>query len=108
MLRELGTKLSVEPLDVGLELGRRLAATLINKRGFSAGELLREIVEKQRTDAPLLLERSLQINLLDLVERLAHFKRVVAVWPGELRDDRLIYASMGYPEHRDYSHAQLS
>ena len=110
LLRELGTKLNIEPLNVGLELGRRLAATPINKRGFSAGELLREIADKERTDDPLLLdnlellfEKSLQINPLDLVKRLAHSKRVVAVWPGDLRGDRLIYADMSHPEHRDYS-----
>ena len=110
LLRELGTKLNIEPLNVGLELGRRLAATPINKRGFSAGELLREIADRERTDDPLLLdnlellfEKGLQINPLDLVKRLAHSKRVVAVWPGELRSDRLIYADMSHPEHRDYS-----
>ena len=110
LLRELGTKLNIEPLNVGLELGRRLAATPINKRGFLAGELLREIGDKERTDDPLLLdnlellfEKGLQINPLDLVKRLAHSKRVVAVWPGELRGDRLIYADMSHPEHRDYS-----
>ena len=110
LLRELGTKLNIEPLNVGLELGRRLAATPNNKRGFSAGELLREIADKERTDAPLLLdnlellfEKGLQVNPLDLVKRLAHSKRVVAVWPGELRGDRLIYADMSHPEHRDYS-----
>jgi predicted AAA+ superfamily ATPase len=27
----------------------------------------------------------------------------VAVWPGELRGDRLVYADMSHPEHRDYS-----
>ena len=110
LLRELGTKLNIEPLNVGLELGRRLAATPNNKRGFSAGELLREIADKERTDDPLLLdnlellfEKGLQVNPLDLVKRLAHSKRVVAVWPGELRGDRLIYADMSHPEHRDYS-----
>ena len=110
LLRELGAKLNIEPLNVGLELGRRLAATPNKKRGFSAGELLREIADKERTDDPLLLdnlellfEKGLQINPLDLVKRLAHSKRVVAVWPGELRGDRLIYADMSHPEHRDYS-----
>lgn len=110
LLRELGTKLNIESLNLGLELGRRLAATPINKRGFSAGELLREIAGKERTDVPLLLdnlellfEPGLQINPLDLVKRLAHSKRVVAVWPGELRGDRLVYADMSHPEHRDYS-----
>lgn len=110
LLRELGAKLNIEPLNVGLELGRRLAATPNKKRGFSAGELLREIADKERADDPLLLdnlellfEKGLQINPLDLVKRLAHSKRVVAVWPGELRGDRLIYADMSHPEHRDYS-----
>jgi len=110
LLRQLGDKLSIEPLNVGMELGRRLAATPNSKRGFSAGELLREIAERERTDDPLLLdnlellfEPSLQINPLDLVRRLAHSKSVVAVWPGELRGDRLVYADMGHPEHRDYS-----
>ena len=28
---------------------------------------------------------------------------IEAVWPGELRGDRLIYADMSHPEHRDYS-----
>lgn len=110
LLRELGAKLSIDPINVGFELGRRLAATPNNKRGFSAGELLREIADKERHDAPLLLdnlellfEKSLHINPLDLVKRLAHSTRVVAVWPGEMRRDRLIYADMGHPEHRDYS-----
>jgi hypothetical protein len=110
LLRQIGTKLNIEPLNVGLELGRRLAATPNNKRGFSAGELLREITDKERTEDPLLLdnlellfEPGLQINPLDLVRRLAHSKRVVAVWPGELRGDRLLYADISHPEHRDYS-----
>jgi len=110
LLRELGTKLNIEPLNVGLELGRRLAATPMNKRAFSAGELMREITDKVSTDSPLLLdnlellfEKSLQINPLELVKRLAHSKRIVAVWPGELRNNRLIYAERDHPEHRDYS-----
>jgi hypothetical protein len=110
LLRELGVKLHIDPLNVGLELGRRLAATPNNKRGFSAGELLREIADQEQTgdlllldNLELLFEKGLQINPLDLVKRVAHSKRVVAVWPGELRGDRLIYADMGHPEHRDYS-----
>jgi hypothetical protein len=110
LLRQLGAKLNVEPLNVGLELGRRLASTPTNTRGFSAGELLREISDNVRTKDPLLLdnlellfEPSLHLNPLDLVRRLAHSKRVVAVWPGELCGDRLVYADMSHPEHRDYS-----
>lgn len=110
LLKQLGAKLDIEPLNVGLELGRRLAATQNSERGFLAAELLREIADKERTEDPLLLdnlellfEPGLQFNPLDLVRRLAHSKRVVAVWPGELRGDRLVYADMSHPEHRDYS-----
>lgn len=109
LLRALGDSLHVEPMNVGLVLGRRLAATPNNKRGFSAGELLREIADTVRSDDPLLLdnlellfEKGLQINPLDIVKRLAHSRRVVAVWPGELRGDRLTYAGMSHPEKRDY------
>lgn len=110
LLRQLGATYNVEPLNVGQELGRRLAGTPNYKRGFSAGELLREIADNERTEDPLLLdniellfEPGLKINPLELVKRLAHSKRVVAVWPGELRGDRLVYAEMSHPEHRDYS-----
>lgn len=109
-LRQLAAKLSSESINVGLELARLLAATPNNKRGFSAGELLREITNNHETGGLLLLdnlellfEPSLQVNPLDLIKRLAHAQPVVAVWPGELRGDRLTYADMSHPEHRDYS-----
>ena len=78
-LRQLAAKLSSESINVGLELARLLAATPNNKRGFSAGELLREITNNHKTgglllldDLELLFEPSLQVNPLDLIKRLAH------------------------------------
>lgn len=114
LLHEFGNKFIIEPINVGINLGRSLAATPKGKRSFSASELLREIADKKFADDPLLLynlelmfEPDLQINPLDLVRRLAHSKRVVAVWPGELRGDRLIYADMSHPEYRDDSREGL-
>ena len=110
LLRSLGERLQSLPVNVGVKLGQRLAATPVFERGFSANELLRDITVSARSNAPLLLdnlevlfEPSLKINPLDLIKRLAHSRRVVAVWPGELRDDRLVYARMGHPEYRDYT-----
>ena len=72
LLRQLSAKLNIEPLNVGLELGRRLAATPNNKRGFSAGELLREIAllepSGERTEAPLLLD-NLEPRILPAARR---------------------------------------
>ena len=110
LLRQLAQRLNVAPRNVGATLGHRLAATPVAERGFSTNELLRDITDTARGNAPLLLdnlevlfEPSLKINPLDMIKRLAHSRRVVAVWPGELRDDRLVYARMGHPEYRDYT-----
>lgn len=110
LLRALADRLNTSPFNLGAELGHRLATTPVSERGFSTNELLRDITGNARGDAPLLLdnlevlfEPSLKINPLDLIKRLAHSRRVVAVWPGEMRDDRLVYASMGHSEYREYS-----
>ncbi|MDO4232140.1 MAG: BREX-3 system P-loop-containing protein BrxF [Lautropia sp.] len=111
LLRALAQRLNVTPINVSLELGHRLAAMPVSERSFSAHQLLREITcNGAHGDIPLLLdnlevlfEPSLKINPLDLIKRLAHSRRVVAVWPGEIRGNRLVYASIGHPEHRDYS-----
>ncbi len=110
LLHALAQRLNAAPFNLGVKLGHRLAATPVSERGFSANELLREITDSARGDAPLMLdnlevlfEPSLKINPFDLIKRLAHSRRVVAVWPGEMRDDRLVYASMGHPEYRDYT-----
>jgi hypothetical protein len=50
----------------------------------------------------ILFDRTLQLSPLDLLKRHAHARRVIAVWPGELREDRLSYAATGHPEHQDY------
>ena len=87
-----------------------MAVTPIASRSFSTNELLREITDEVGGDAPLLLdnlevlfEPSLRVNPLNVTKLLAHSRRVIAAWPGELRNDRLTYASVGHPEHRDYS-----
>lgn len=110
LLRVLARSLNTAPLNVGMKLGRRLAATAVSDRGFSTNESLRAIVDGVRNDTPLLLdnleilfEPSLKINPLNVIKLLAHSRLIIAAWPGELRNDRLIYAGMGHPEHRDYS-----
>ena len=112
LLRALARRLNASPFNVGVKLGRRLAATSISDRSFSTSELLREITDEVRGDVPLLLdnlevlfEPSLKINPLNVIKLLAHSRLVIAAWPGEMRNDRLIYAGMGHPEHRDYTRA---
>ncbi len=76
LLRELGTRLNIQPLNVASNSGGGLAAPPNNKRSFSAGELLRNIASDECPDDPLLLdnvellfEPGLQVNPLDLLKR---------------------------------------
>ncbi len=118
LLHALGKRSGVSPLDVGAELGRRLAAIPQRQRHLQTTTILRELADQHATgdlllldNIELLFDRSLQLDPLDLLKRHAHAKRVVAVWPGELQGDartgRLTYADMGHPEHQDYSLAGL-
>lgn len=110
LLVAFGKRVEAEPLNVGSELGRRLAAIPQKQRHLRAGTELRELADEHvkrdlllMDNIELLFDTSLRLNPLDLLKRHAHSKRVVAVWPGELRDGRLTYADMGHSEHRDYA-----
>jgi len=114
LLHSLAQIKGIEPLNVGAELGRRLAAIPQRQRHLQTTAILRALADQHAAgdlllldNLELLFDRSLHLDPLDLLKRHAHARRVVAVWPGELQGDartgRLIYADMGHPEHQDYS-----
>lgn len=118
LLLSLAKSKGVTPLNVGTELGGRLAGIPQRQRHLQITTILRELADRHAPgdlllldNIELLFDRSLQLDPLDLLKRHAHAKRVVAVWPGELQGDtrtgRLTYADMGHPEHQDYSLAGL-
>jgi hypothetical protein len=118
LLRAFGGKSGIAVLNLGQELGRRLAALPQRERPFQAASLLRALAEPHRSGGLLLLDNlellfdtSLALNPLDLLKRQAQGLRLVAAWPGDLRPGsqgpRLTYAELGHPEYRDYAAAGL-
>jgi len=114
LLQGLAKRTQASVFPVGSELGRQLAAVAQKQRQLQAGNLLREIADQHASgdlllvdNIELLFDASLQLNPLDLLKRQAHARRVVAVWPGDLRHSgsgpRLTYAEMGHAEYRDYA-----
>ena len=88
----LAEQVHVSVMNLGLELGTRLSKLPNKQRRLQAGNLLREIADEHASgdlllvdNIELLFDASLAINPLDLLKRLAHAQRVVAVWPGEHR-----------------------
>lgn len=109
LLQALAKKRDVSVLTIGSELSNRLSVVSQRQRHLQITALLRELADQHALgdlllldNLELLFDRSLQLDPLELLKRHAHVKRVVAVWPGELRDSRLTYAEMGHPEHQDY------
>jgi len=110
VLVKFGKHVEKGVLNVGLELGKCLAALSQKQRPLQVGALLRELTDKHASgdllllnNIELLFDKNLQLDPLDLLKRLAQTRRVVAVWPGASNDGRLTYAEMGHPEHQDYA-----
>lgn len=109
LLDALGSKRDLIPLRVGAELGSKLAAFPQRRRQLQTTSILRELADQHAKDnlllidnIELLFDRSLQLDPLDLLKQHARVRRVVAVWPGQMNEGRLTYATTGHPEHQDY------
>jgi ABC-type transporter Mla maintaining outer membrane lipid asymmetry ATPase subunit MlaF len=110
LLRKLADQTKSQALNISLALGKRLAPLTQRQRQLSVNRLVCELADGHAKtnlllidNIELLFDHSLRVSPLDILRQQAHAKRVVAVWPGELRDGRLKYAEMGHPEHQDYS-----
>ena len=109
LLRQLAARRQVYVLNLGATLGRELLTRPSTQRHSQATKLLKKLADKftrhellLMDNIELLFDRTLSLNPLDLLKRHAHVPRVVAVWPGDLREDQLSYATTEHPEHQDY------
>ena len=110
LLAAFAGRVEASTLNVGSKLGRRLAVMSQRQRQLQAGTELRELADEHAKgdlllmdNLELLFDTMLRLNPLNLLKQHARSKRVVAVWPGELRDGRLAYADMGHKEYRNYA-----
>lgn len=109
LLGQLSARRQAQVLNVGAILGRELLTVPNTRRHLRAADLLKSITDDAAENGLLLMDniellfdRTLHISPLDLLKRHAQARRVVSVWPGELRENRLSYAVTGHPEYQDY------
>jgi predicted GTPase len=109
LLAALANRRGAKVMNVGAALGKRLAKLPQRQRALQANTAMRVLADEYASgdlllldNIELLFDQSLKLDPLDLLKRNARALRVVAVWPGELRDGRLSYAEMGHPEYQDY------
>jgi hypothetical protein len=51
----------------------------------------------------VLFDTMLKIDPLRLLENLSRSRTIIATWPGQLVDNRLVYAEPWHPEYRTYN-----
>ena len=107
-LQDVGTRLGTSPINVNLELARRMLELTERQRKLQLQRLLREIVGDSSHELVLLdntevvFDTALEQDPLRLFQDLSRSMTVVAAWNGTLVDDSLIYAAPGHPEYRRY------
>ena len=106
LLGQLAERRRASVMNVSAALGRELLTVPSKRRHLQAADMLKGLADEffyegllLMDNIELLFDRTLQLSPLDLLKRQAHVRRVLAVWPGELREDRLSYAKTG---HQDY------
>lgn len=109
LLESLAANRKMLALNLGATLAALLATLPQRQRQMQATALLRELADKFAAadlllidNIELLFDHSLKLDPLGLLKQQAHRIRVVAVWPGDLREGRLTYGEMEHPEYQDY------
>jgi ABC-type uncharacterized transport system ATPase component len=110
LLDQFSKRTQVQVLNLGAALGRELLSLPKSRRHLLVPEVFKNVADAASAhglllvdNIELLFDRTLRVGVLDLLKTQSRVRRVVAVWPGELRDNRLSYAASGHPEHQDYS-----
>lgn len=110
LLDQLSKRTQVQVLNLGAALGRELLSLPKSRRHLLVPEVFKNLTDAASAhglllvdNIELLFDRTLRVGALDLLKTQSRVRRVVAVWPGELRDNRLSYAASSHPEHQDYS-----
>lgn len=109
LLNQLSKRRDARVLKVGADLGRELLAIPSTRRHLQAADCFKGLADEFAEDGVLLIDniellfdKTLHLSPLDLLRRHAQARRVIAVWPGDLGESRLSYATTGHPEYQNY------
>jgi len=112
-LQDVGNRTGISPINVNLELTRRMLELTERQRKLQLQRLLREIVGDGPQELVLLdnteviFDTVLEQDPLRLFQDLSRNRVVVAAWNGALVDGFLTYAAPGHPEYRRYQMQDL-
>lgn len=108
--RELGC----EVMNINLALSRQLIELTHRQRKLQVGQLFEDIVENSTIQVEpfgkvafidnieILFEPSLEIHVLNLLQKASRGRVVISTWTGRLIENSVIYAQPGHPEYKRY------
>ena len=110
LISELSRRRDTPVLKVGNTLGKKLLQMPSKNRHLMAADIMKNVADEASYNGLLLIDhtellfdRTLELDPLALLKKLAHKYRVVAIWPGELNGNHLYYADVHHSEYRKYS-----
>lgn len=108
LLRELAKDGNYFYINLNLSLSERLMAIPSHERCLYINQYIDEIVQDIGNKTILfdhigiLFEKSMKINPLALLKNLSRHRKLIASWPGAIKNNSLIYAKPGHPEYVIY------
>lgn len=114
LLKALCRQQAIPYLNVNLALSRRLLDLTSRERPLRVRRLLAEAIDELPGDTvaldniELLFDPHLHQDPLACLQGLSRNKTLIAAWGGTYKENVLIYAEPGHPEHRRYDRPDVT
>lgn len=107
-------ELNCDVVNINLQLSRQLIELTHRQRKLQVGQLFEAIVEGSTVQVEpfgglvfidnieILFEPSLEIHVLNLLQKVSRGRVVVSTWPGRVIDNFVVYAQPGHPAFKRY------
>lgn len=101
---------NLDILNIGLVFGQHLASSDEFNRRSNATEILEKICA-DFTESGLLIvdnieilfDQTLALNPMSVLKKISRNRAAIVVWPGDVKNGRLQYATPNHPEFQDHS-----
>lgn len=106
-LQVLSASIAIPRINLNLNLAQQLVELNAKDRGLQATAVLANLVGCDSKlaildNTEILFDRTLALDPLRVLQGLSRNRTVVASWPGEVLESKLVYAVPGHPEFRSY------
>jgi len=111
-LQSVAQKLGCQPVNVNLELSKKMLELTRTQRSRQVERLLKETIAAVPGDVVLLdnleilFDTGLEVEPLRLLQVSSRNRTIVASWNGSFRDGTLTYAEPGHPEFLQFKQTE--